>query len=330
MKLKPLLLILTLIAFFSQSKAQLTADFPDSNFRWNTYDSHSLFEDLAGTEIDGSYYDKGDTVVNNIHYRKVNFKYTYFGRWAMFGPLGYFHGDKLYCLLRNDKINKKVYSIKQHISLFAANGIPDSTETLLYDFNLKVGDVYPVTVDNPILDTSLYIYAIDTITDCYNIKRAVYQTSHYAGSTYYSIIQGIGNGAGFGNDFEKYEDHLRHNGLTCFKYDSVGMSITNSFIFSIEFWPTACNKHIYTSLTTEISKEIKIFPNPITSTFSIDIPDEEATFTLINTLGQSQEINGFRENGQWKFDISNMNSGIYYLKILTNKNNYYFSSLAKL
>lgn len=321
MKPKYLLLIPLLCLSFI-SKAQLTADFPDSNFRWNTHDSHTLFEDLDGTEIDGSYYDTGDTVIKNVHYRKVNFKYTYFGRWTMFGPLGYFHGDKLYCLLRNDKINKKVYSIPQHISLYSVNGIPDTTETLLYDFNLKVGDIYPITVDNPTLDTSLYIYAIDTITDWFNIKRAVYQTSHYAGSEYYNLIQGIGGGIGLENGLEKYEDHIRQNNLECFKNDTLEISIENNFLSSIQFWPTSCNNHIYLSVNNPKLYQIQISPNPVTSSFTIDIPDEEATFTLINTLGQSQEILGVREGTTWNFNASTIENGIYFITILTDKNQY--------
>lgn len=330
MKLKLLSLFLTLFAFSFKSKAQLTADFPDSNFMWNTHNRHTLFEDLAGTEIDGSFYDAGDTVIKNLYYRKVKFRYTYLGRWLMFGPLGYFHGDKLYCLLRNDKLNKRVYTIPQHMSYFNSSSNPDTSEILLYDFNLKVGDVYPLTIDNPQPDSSLYVYAIDTLTDLYNIKRAGYQLSNFGGSIYYNIIQGIGSGAGINNGIDKFEDHLQSTNLVCFKNGNQAMNITNSFLFPFQFSPSTCSKHLYLFVENSISTPINIYPNPTTSEISIIIPEEEATFTLINTLGQSIELKGIRENAQWKFNVSIYPTGIYYIRINTIDNNYYFSSFAKL
>jgi len=289
---------------------------------WNTHNRHTLFEDLDGTEIDGSFYDAGDTVIINTHYRKVNFRYTYLGRWLMFGPLGYFYGDKLYCLLRNDKPNKRVYIIPQHMSYYTSSSNPDTSETLLYDFNLKVGDIYPLTFDNPLPDSSLYVYTIDTFTDVYNFKRAGYQLSNFGGSIYYNIIQGIGSGAGLNIGIDKFEDHIQSTNLICFKNGNQTMEITNSFIFPFQFSSSTCSKHIYLSVENSNTTPISIYPNPTTSTININIDEDDVDFILINALGHTEKINGIKNSSGWELDLSSYANGIYTIKIVSEYNQY--------
>lgn len=330
MKLKSLLLIFTLIAFFSQSKAQLTADFPDSNFHWNESHYTRACSDACPFQyIEGSVFDSTPVLINNKIYRSLYFKGSNY-TWLVHLnpplisnilnytiPVGYIY---------NDKLNKKVYF---------RESINNSDDQLLYDFSLSIGDVYPVTKQHSQVIDSAYVFRIDTLTDTYGIRRSVKYVSGFGGANIYgsgAIVEGIGTITGLlSNTIYGNYGWSESNDLTCFSYDSLSYSVGNSlpnpiFISS----SNSCFRHQYLSVDSKKKTIIKITPNPTSSTFSIDIPDEEATFTIINTLGQSQEINGIRENGQWTFDISKLNSGIYYIKILTNNNYYYFSSITKL
>lgn len=328
MKLKSLLLILTFIAFFSQSKAQLTADFPDSNYYWNSYYSFSVFEMGARDEFYFTLYYKSDTIINNQTYQKLFIKYSMINNNGFWGIAGVnYRGDKYYGLIRNDKINKRVY-IKREAFL---HGFPrtdiDSAETLLYDFGLNVGDIYPITIHNKTIDSNEYIFRIDTIIDPQNVKRACYFINNKSGGpadpTIFNgvVIQGVGGRNGLIGDIFNYWDWSYTESLSCFKINNIGyqtqISGTHASLTEINY----CDKHEYLSVSNLINKNISISPNPVTSTFTIDIPEEEATFTITNTLGQSQEIKGIREGTIWKLDVNSLSNGIYYLKISSFNNN---------
>ena len=85
---------------------------------------------------------------------------------------------------------------------------------------------------------------------------------------------------------------------------------------------TSCNMFQYLSVENTKANTISIPPDPVTSTFTINIPDEEATFTILNTLGQIQKTQIVREGSIWRLDASLLENGIYFVNILTDKNQY--------
>lgn len=322
MKLKSLLLILTLIAFFSQSKAQLTADFPDSNFHWN--ESHYTSGCDLGCPLhymNGTIFDSTSVLINNKIYHTLYFKgssYIYLIHIVPPVITNVYNYTTFIGYIYNDKPNKKVY--------FREN-INNSNDQLLYDFNLNLGDVYPVTKQHSQVSDSAYVFRIDTLIDPYGIKRSIKYFSGFGGAHLYgsgAIVEGIGTLTGLlSNTIYGNYGWSESNDLTCFSYDSLSYSVGNSlpdpiFISS----SNSCNRHQYLSVDSKKKTNIKISPNPVTSTFTIDIPEEEAIFTITNTLGQSQEIKGIREGTIWKLDVNSLSNGIYYLKISSFNNNY--------
>lgn len=315
--MKRFILLLVFSFFALVSKAQLTADFPDSNFHWN--ESHYT-RGCDGTcplhYVEGTIFDSTSILINNKVYRSVYFKgsnFTYFIH--IFPPIivDIFNYTKFIGYIHNDKLNKKVYF---------RDSLNNTNDLLLFDFSLNIGDVYPVTKQHSQLDDSAYVFRIDTLTDTYGIRRSVKYVSGFGGANLYgsgAIIEGIGTLTGLLSN-TIYGDYgwAESNNLTCFSNDTLNYSLGNSlpspFYFST--MGGSCIKHQYLSVGSQKNTIIKIFPNPATSTFTINIPDEEATFTLINTLGQSQEILGVREGDLWKFEANDLPNGVYVLKAL--------------
>ena len=184
MKKYILLLAFTFFAFIS--KAQLTADFPDSNYYWNEYHAY-YYEDLNYIVSDeGVIYDNGDSIFQGKTYRKLFYKVLFRNDW--YPPQYKYRKDTILIgLIRNDKLNKKVFFVRFY-------EYKDSTENLLFDFGLNVGDRYPRNFQNStsaIPESDSVVVKIDTLLDPYGIKRAVYilDTNHMGTSP---IIQGIG------------------------------------------------------------------------------------------------------------------------------------------
>jgi hypothetical protein len=67
------------------------------------------------------------------------------------------------------------------------------------------------------------------------------------------------------------------------------------------------------------SFNVKLFPNPSVNYFKIESDNvNDMTFQMINTLGQTIDLKSVIENNVITFDISNLNSGIYVIKINFN------------
>ena len=328
MTLKHFLLIPLLCLSFI-SKAQLTADFPDSNYYWNEKQYRKDCETCVSQYVEGTMFDSTNHIINGLSYRSIYFKGSTYG--IIHDPTQIINSTSFTALtgyIRNDKLNKKVYF---------RNQISDTTsDQLLYDFNLKLGDLYPSTKQHNISD-STYVFKIDTLIDPYGITRTV----TYVGDSNKLlglqegvgvIIEGIGTLSGLlSNSIFRRIWIGASNDLECFSYDTLNYGIGDSLSYPFYFSSTnACKEHQYLFVSVDSKKKltVNITPNPVTSTFTINIPDEEATFTIINSLGQSQEIQSVREGEQRKFEVNDLPNGIYYLKIMSNKKSY-FSSLVK-
>jgi hypothetical protein len=322
MKLKHLLLI-PLLCLALISKAQLTADFPDSNYHWNEKHYTKDCETCVSQYVEGTMFDSTNHIINGLSYRSIYFKGSAYG--IIYDPIRIINSTSFTALtgyIRNDKLNKKVYF---------RNQISDTTsDQLLYDFNLKLGDLYPSTKQHNTSD-STYVFKIDTLIDPYGITRTV----TYVGDSNKLlglqegvgvIIEGIGTLSGLlSNSIFRRIWIGASNDLECFSYDTLNYGISDFLTYPFYFSSTnVCKEHQYLFVSVDSNKKltVNITPNPVTSTFTINIPDEEATFSILNTLGQVQKMAIIREGTIWKLDASLLENGIYFINILTDKNHY--------
>jgi hypothetical protein len=319
--MKRFILLLVFSFFALISKAQLTADFPDSNFHWNeVQEYYDIDFPHRNIYYYGTIYYNGNINLANQTFKKINYKYvqTYFMYENNILVTKHSNNDVLLGYLFNDKPNKKVF-FKPNNSRYFNN---DTTINLLFDFNLKVGDKYPITINNT--DTNARVKQIDTIIDPYGIRRAVYNMfdtiiySHF----YPPVIQGIGFCGGLLNNNLELPFEGYYSDIECFNFNN------NSFNYAYQsgtamLYSDSCSGIEFIGIAFIKSKNISITPNPVTSTFTINIPNEEAAFTLINTLGQSQEILGVREGEQWKFEVNDLPNGVYVLKVFGAEQMYF-------
>ena len=128
------------------------------------------------------YYINGDSVVDNITYKKLlkhgRLDQSWMGPEPHEGCDDHYTFDTFHTLVRQE--GKKIY-IKE----------TGDVDTLLYDFNLNIGDTIPVTWNQP--SNNLVVVGIDSLL-VGNSFRTVF---HLDATTNNSLIEGIGNDNGF-------------------------------------------------------------------------------------------------------------------------------------
>ncbi len=76
--------------------------------------------------------------------------------------------------------------------------------------------------------------------------------------------------------------------------------------------------HILSVEDNEVSKSIKLYPNPVKDRLNLNMPSElsdDASYTINNILGQNV-MNGALENNQ--VNVNNLDTGIYFIQISSN------------
>lgn len=89
-------------------------------------------------------------------------------------------------------------------------------------------------------------------------------------------------------------------------------------------YPLACINVSPTSVEkTILSKSLKLFPNPakdeITLTWSEDYEGGSLSFDIVNSLGEKLILPCDKSNFRIRFDISSITTGIYFIKIKTDR-----------
>ena len=314
----------------SVKSQQISADFPDSNYFYN----ESRYKRLSDMFLDFNYIDysiyyKKDTVVNNMNYHLLNIKFStkYFAP-----PIPSISKDISYALLRNDKANKKVYitGLNKYNDF---NLDLDTNERLLFDFDLKVGDLYKANAHlyygNE--NDTMYVLKIDTIIDPDNIKRAVFTIGNDSMPFNHGyIIQGIGGVNGLLGFIKDVMDNSYSEDFTCYSINEIDYTAYFSeFSSGISYSSQPCNKHTFVSIENLTKSQINIYPNPVISKFYIDHKNENSEFELINTIGQTFKINGDYVGNKWEFEMNAYNNGVYILKIVSD-GKIYFSKISKI
>lgn len=304
--------LLFLVAFKFASSQTLTADFPDSNYFYNESRSERGSDMTPYNTINYTIYFKKDTIVNSIKYHLLNIKYTI----EYFNPnTPRINADHEYALLRNDKQNKKVYL--KGLRNLSFNLTIDTTETLFYDFDLKVGDEYKARPEIFYTSDSLFVNKIDTIIDPDNIKRAVYTIS-----TRYNtdemmkgkIIQGIGGYNGLTGYISFVWNNSYGEQFNCFSFN--GKSYEANFglnpVIINNSWP--CEKHKFVSVEYNKVNEINAFPNPTTDRIIFNTNEDIKNIRIYNSRGVLQ-LNLYTNDKTIK--VNQLESGIYIAQIIT-------------
>jgi len=242
---------------------------------------------------------EGDTLIGAVSYKKLfltgitvgsdSFAYIY-----TYWDDGYIGG------IREDTLNKKVYYLPKG----------EISDTLLYDFNLSLGDTLPLT----------YIYSgspLVTIDDIDSIAAngRVHTTYHLDGAGWGSgfyLIEGIGSTFGLLEPIIASPDP-RYD-LLCFKYDG---SVTYDTLVS--FHSTGCDSLLTGLKTPKIISRfgISIYPNPLTSFATIEATEPLSSLRIYTISGRMAREERNLSSNTITMDRGNLPSGMYFIEVIS-------------
>ena len=218
----------------------------------------------------------GDTVIGGLTYFKL---YTMWHQTVeVFHPPSYHHyyGSVGPSFLRYDTIEKKVYYLPAL----------DSTERLIYDFELQVGDTTPMQAEHFLFTT---VSLIDTVTIFGVSLRRFFLTdeSQNTADDRNYILEGIGGSNGltyYQPEATLLSGGIPMTGINCFQYqDSIYAPFSGECPF-IDFVDAIHPVKEDYSLT--------VSPNPTRDVFTISVDDEllNATCTIVDATGRVVQL----------------------------------------
>jgi hypothetical protein len=240
---------------------------------------------------------QGNTVVHGIEYRKLVNTYN----WQ-------------YALVREDSILHKVYGITYNSTI-------DTSEQLLYDFSLSIGD----TIWNP--NVTEKVVAIDSVS-INSVMHKVWQYSPVSGSAMgfvgYTIIEGVGciQTPVFPSNPFPFEDCSK---LTCFNNNGFAPLVVppvNLYFDNL----SSCNINLINKVEQPINQlhGITISPNPAMDEMNISSSQTIEILTIKDLLGRTVFESSPQSNSA-KVGISSLRSGLYFIDI----NGCFFSRFIK-
>lgn len=303
--MKKYLLILTVffIIPFAQGQTNVYHSFPDSAIWRVDYHSHNPFQYPYEVKYYFQYYVTGDTLINSNIYKKI-FK-SYVGVDVLLWSLptdpptptpAYYAGA-----LRDDSLANKTFFVFPNTA----------TDSLLYDYNLIVGD----TVKGLISEyANMVVLSVDSIliTGQY---RTRWNLNHWSNDSI-NIIEGIGSSAGLIEQLYSYNIDFTDRYLVCVKDSS-------STIFVSDYNSTIGCNLIYEGLNEIISGyTFKCYPNPFTTKITIqtEIVLKNASLIVYNSFGQRIKQMDNISGQSFTLHRDNLPSGVYFLQVTQDNN----------
>jgi len=205
----------------------------------------------------------GDTIINSTTFQKIMITSIQRNPGSICRGVVSISPDTTNVYFRNDSVNRKVYFRTPNMN----------KDTLLYDFDLAIGDTLQPTYITRNYDTIVVdSIRIDTIA---GQQRRIFVTSLSRNCpTNFEFIEGIGSNKGLLQPFTCFISPAYY--LNC-------MSINGKTIYPDS--TTSCN--LITSLEDRGTKKvIQLLPNPTTGVFNIPKNENLNFIQLFNMQGQ--------------------------------------------
>ena len=205
-------------------------------------------------------------------------------------------------LLREDTTNRKVYGMRRYLQPYG-----DSTERLIYDFSLSVGEKVPNQNPHPSMAT---LMVIDTIqTNAGPRRRFEFQDDLYQSSFW--VVEGVGS---ITDLFHVYTWPTFEALFTLFcSYEGAQR------VYEDSFHDCAPNPKV-TGIAGANGLELQIWPNPASNTFIVSFPHRQHIqdgfdLTLTSVMGH-QVIQHFQTGGvHQQIDIEDLPKGLYIVTV---------------
>ncbi len=315
---KTILLILLLQGLFARAQHDYVpmavegAQWMSQAYNTDYYNAQSY---IYGFEV------RGDTIINNVDYKKVYRKrYGTGGSYTAGLPVAYDGNLSVVGAIRDDIPNKKVYAIIFDRGGNPPMGVPNEfgclnydQEFCLYDFSLQGGDEYIMDV-YCIFSIGGGAYIWETNNQyIYGQERIV---QHLYNSTFYEqVYEGIGSSRGPFQWMAAFVECYDSPGCVDLLYYCVGRDCMeqDGLVYNVN----AIDDNL-------LSFPVSIYPNPVTNSFVINTQNfkEAKLYTILG-----KEI---LTSTTVEIDISKLNKGMYILQIKNTLNQISTKKIVKL
>lgn len=287
---KIVLILLCLSSLSAQAQTHSYIPLLDSTARWVGVNSIN-----DGMNIYISPYEEyiqGDSIIRGQSYRKLYASSTVGGAGSLF------------CYLREDTMGR-VYFIGSRPDVTGAI-VSDSSEHLLYDFSLSVGQGINDTVI-PYQPQILYVDTINTISGTrrrlFTTHNAVFlQNDHF-------WVEGVGGTQILQNDF-----------VDCF--ETCWCLSTKSVNGQLVYQDTLTCPFYTTGISNVPLLNVSLYPIPANGILTVDMRQNTTTITktyatlnLYNSLGQRLRAVPRDNSGLVEINVSDLSEGVYLLTI---------------
>ncbi len=296
--MKAFYLFIVIITFKLNLYGQTYTSFIDTNSVWRDvkmiYCSHGSSY-MNKYWFDSQEFINGDTLIGNFYHKVylTGYKFHYY-----YSQVNTSYDSAFYCNyfiggLREDSL-KHVY-FKDTLG----------TETLLFNFNLTIGDSIDIYAGSPYTFYA-FVDSIDSVF-IYNGFRKRFLLSHHPPTGYYyPLIEGIGMNYGLlGNAY----------GSICIYDQLKAYYYLNIMSYSTDTTTTLRSCSIINVPEIPSNDLISLFPNPVIDRFNIVFEKEFMNYSveIYNVLGKNVYTSELINNQQ---SISiNLSSGIYFVKV---------------
>jgi hypothetical protein len=269
----------------------------------------------------------GDTVIDNLHYLKVYRQSNYEHPFEFDINQAY-----LTAFLRNDTVNKRVYT----------RSINYSSERLLYDFSLQIGDT--VSLADP---EGFRTYTFTRLDSLWNfkdslvvlndstIRRQIFvaeiRDGYFDSRSAQIWIEGIGSCRGIFAPREYFGACPPLPQLLCYAQNDdllFALPISGDDTNANDCWGPIGGK----IENNTFFHDIKLYPNPATDAINIEIKEiqdyQHAAISLYNIHGICLE-NKLISNSITAFNVSQYSSGLYFIEIRQQNGRKYYSKFIK-
>jgi len=288
---------------FVKGQTNVYHTFPAHDAVWG--EDYYDFVPLTSYEHCGCYqtFITGDTIVGTKTYHKLwvsgtsyypycNISYPYCDGS---NPYTFNNYDGAY---REDSLNKKIYYLP-----------PDSTsDTLLYNFNLNLGDTLPPTYCNASYPYN-YISKVDSILigtkfhKCFGVTDRFFKTD----SIYAYLIEGIGSTWGLISYLHGQGEYPSGSHLNCFSLNGITLYPDTNTVCQL----SGINKNEYFENT------VKISPNPFSQSARIALSQSynDISIEVFNLQGQLVAQNLYKNSSGIVFERNGLSEGMYFIKL---------------
>lgn len=288
-KMKTIILFLSLLLLtfkIGHSQTNVYHPFPDSAAVWNMH----LYSGFCYVDAYYSITISGDTLISGQTYHKLIIPsiQVVSGGGCPLPAIGYKGA------IRQDILNKKVFYIPP----------ANSTEQLLYDFNMQTGDPVKGFIEESFFSPSDTVKSIDSVLVGSSYRKRWNINSCYG----ISFIEGIGSTYGLIQLSPGCATDQADYSIACFKQHGVTL-----------YPSTTTNCELITSVNfiEKNSNQIKIFPNPSNGQVNLLFGNKinNATLKLMTVMGQTIMEKTNLAGDSFTFDISGEAKGFYFLEV---------------